>query len=288
LSAILSFASRRRYQIASIALLIVAWEIAARVSPRTVLAGTPLVPSFGEIFGPSVLGMADYWKFDFWAPITSMGGDKTVHGALLALAWHSALTFFRLVVGLVIGASVGVSLGLATAWSPSLRRFVYLPLSIFRMVPLLAMIPLFQFWVGTNTAGVIAFVAVGTGAIYLVGTINAVSNVPVRYIEYARTLGASRLSIYGRVVLPAIVPELFSSILLTLGIAWSAVIAGEYVGIDSGLGRILTFAQFMSQTGRMALVAILLMIYAGITYAICNRVSRRVLAWMPRAEEDGR
>jgi sulfonate transport system permease protein len=288
MSVVLTFLGRRRYQIATIVLLIIGWEIAAWVSPRTVLAGTPLVPSFEEIFGPSVLGMADYWKFSFWAPITSIGGAKTIHGALLALAWHSALTFFRLAVGLAIGAGLGISLGLATAWSPALRRFVYLPLSIFRMVPLLAMIPLFQFWVGTNTAGVIAFVAVGTGAIYLVGTINAVSNVPVRYIEYARTLGASRLSVYARVIFPAIVPELFSSIMLTLGIAWSAVIAGEYVGIDSGLGRVLTFAQFMSQTGRMALVAILLMVYAGITYAICNHVARRVLAWMPRGEEAAR
>jgi sulfonate transport system permease protein len=229
--------------------------------------------------------MADYWKFQFWAPITSMGGAKTLRGALLALAYHSALTFFRLVVGLALGATVGIALGLATAWSPVLRRAVYLPLSVFRMVPLLAMIPLFQFWVGTNTAGVIAFVAVGIGAIYLVGTINAVANVPVRYVEYARTLGATRLHVYSRVIFPAIVPELFSSIMLTLGIAWSAVIAGEYVGIDSGLGRILTFAQFMSQTGRMALVAVLLIVYAGLTYALCNRLQKRVLAWMPRGQE---
>lgn len=285
MNAFLAYARRRRVQLATVLVLVVGWEVAAWVSPRTVLAGTPLVPSFSEIFGPALLGMADYWKFPFWAPITSMGGPQTLHGALLALAWHSALTFYRLIVGLAIGATLGISLGLATSLSPTLRRAVYLPLTVFRMVPLLAMIPLFQFWVGTNTTGVIAFVAIGTGAIFLVGTINAVANVPVRYIEYARTLGAGRLSVYRRVIAPAIVPELFSSIMLTLGIAWSAVIAGEYVGIDSGLGRILTFAQFMSQTGRMALVAILLIVYAGLTYALCNRIARRVLAWMPRAQE---
>jgi ABC-type nitrate/sulfonate/bicarbonate transport system permease component len=69
--------------------------------------------------------------------------------------------------------------------------------------------------------------------------------------------------------------------MLTLGLAWSAVIAGEYVGIDSGLGRILIFAQFMSQTGRMALVALLLIFYASLTYFVCTRISRRLLAWMP-------
>ena len=60
---------------ATILALMVGWEIAARLSPKTVLALTPLVPSFEQIFGRSLLGMADYWKFPFRAPITSMGGS---------------------------------------------------------------------------------------------------------------------------------------------------------------------------------------------------------------------
>jgi sulfonate transport system permease protein len=281
MSALLDFLRRRGIRLTVVVMLIASWEVAAWLSPRTLLAQTPLVPSFEQILGPALLGMADYWKLPYWAPITSMGGAQTYRGAFLALGYHSLLTLSRLAAGLVLGGVIGVGLGLAIAWSPLVRRMAYLPLAIFRMVPLLAMIPLFQFWVGTNAAGVIAFVAVATGAVYLVGTINAVANVPDRYIDYARTLGASRLQVYRRVVAPAILPELFSSILLTLGLAWSAVIAGEYVGIDSGLGRILIFAQFMSQTGRMALVALLLIVYAGASYFICDRISRRVLAWMP-------
>jgi ABC-type nitrate/sulfonate/bicarbonate transport system permease component len=275
------FFRHRGVSLATIVALILGWEIAAWFSPKTMLAQTPLVPAFEQIFGSSLLGMADYWKFQFWAPITSMGGEQTYRGAFLALAYHSFLTFVRLALGLSIGGVLGVGFGLAISWSSVLRRAAYLPLAIFRMIPLLAMIPLFQFWVGTNSAGVVAFVAVGTGAVFLVGTINAVANVPGRSIEYARTLGANRLVVYWRVVAPAILPELFSSVLLTLGLAWSAVIAGEYVGIDSGLGRILTFAQFMSQTGRMALVAILLLVYASLSYFLCNKISKRMLAWMP-------
>jgi len=274
----------RAPQLLTIIALLAGWEVAAHLAPKTPLAGTPIVPSFEEIFGPSLLGMADYWKFPFWAPITSLGGEKTYRGALLALGYHSALSIGRLAAGLIVGATFGVGGGLLVAWSPKLRRATFLPLSVFRMIPLLALIPLFQFWVGTNSAGVIAFVTVGVGAVYLVGTINAVANVPARYVDYARTLGASPAQVYLRVVLPSILPELFSSVTLTLGLAWSAVIAGEYVGIDSGLGRILIFAQFMSQTGRMALIAILLLVYAGASYAAASAVARWMLAWMPRTE----
>lgn len=150
------------------------------------------------------------------------------------------------------------------------------------MIPLLAMIPLFQFWAGANTTGVIVFVAYGTAVIYVVGTINAVGNVPIRYVEYAETLGASRWRIYRTVIIPAILPELFASVVLTLGLGWSAVIGAEYVGIETGLGRIMTFAQFQSQTGRMALITVMVIVYASLSYAIFNRFAAKILRWMPK------
>jgi ABC-type nitrate/sulfonate/bicarbonate transport system permease component len=274
----------RSIRLTTIVLLVVAWEMAARLSPTTPLAQTPLVPPLSMIFGSSLLGMADYWKFPFWAPMTSLGGAQTYRGALLAVGYHSALTLMRLAAGLAIGAFCGVGLGLLISCSPILRRAAYLPLALVRMLPLLAMIPLFQFWVGANTAGVIAIVAVSTGAVFLVGAVNAVANVPGSYVDYALTLGANRAQVYAWVIWPGILPELFSSVMLTLGLAWSAVVAGEYVGIDSGLGRILTFAQFMSQTGRMALVALLLVFYASVSFFAFRRLSRRLLAWMPNKD----
>jgi hypothetical protein len=66
--------------------------------------------------------------------------------------------------------------------------------------------------------------------------------------------------------------------MLTLGLAWSAFIAGECVGIECGLDRILTFAQFMSRTGRMALVGLLLLAYASVGYFMFARLAPRMLA----------
>jgi sulfonate transport system permease protein len=275
-----TYLRRNWISLLTIATFAVAWQVASYLAPKTVLMQTPLVPSWQEIFGPSLLGMADYWKFDFWAPITSMGGEQTLRGALLALVYHSALTWSRLMAGLLLGAFVGVGLGLIISASRVARDLTYLPLAVLRMVPLLAMIPLFQFWVGTTTWGVILFVAYGTGVIYLTGTVNACANIKPHFIDYARTLGLTPMQIRSNVVVPAILPELASSIMLTLGLAWSAVLAAEYVGIETGLGRILTFAQFMSQTGRMALVTFLLIVYASFSYWVFRRIARRVLSWM--------
>jgi sulfonate transport system permease protein len=280
-SAIAGWLRPRWISIATVAIFLIGWEIAGHATPESALSDAPLVPPWEFVFGRSLLGMSDYWHLEEWAPVPSVGGEQTYRGAVLALAYHSGVTWLRMMAGLILGAVVGVGWGLAFSWSPLLRRLASMPLHILRMFPLLAMIPLFQFWVGANTRGVILFVAYGVGIVYFAGTINAVANVPDRYVEYARTLGASRFRTYRSVVLPAIVPELSTSILLTLGLAWSAVIGAEYIGVDTGLGRILIYAEYFSHTGRMALVAVLLVVYAGVSFFVFRRISDRLLSWMP-------
>ncbi len=271
----------RWISLCAIAVFLLAWEIAGHLSPTSVLRQSPIVPPWEFVFGPSFLGMSDYWTFDVLAPVPSLGGEQTYRGAVLAIGYHSALTLMRLILGLLFGTVAGILLGLAFSWSPFLRRLASTPLHILRMFPLLAMVPLFQFWVGANTVGAVVFVAYGVGVVYFATTINAVSNMPNRYFEYAQTLGASRLRIYVSVVFPAIVPELCSSVMLTLGLAWSAVIGAEYIGLDSGMGRVLIFAQFFSNTGRMTLATLVIILYAGLSYMLFRRVSARILRWMP-------
>jgi sulfonate transport system permease protein len=267
-----------------VAALIVGWEIASFFAPRSPLRESPIVPPWEFIFGRALIGLSDYWKIDMWAPVPQLGGAQTLFGALLALVFHSALTLFRLTLGMALGAIVGVLLGLALSWSVTVRTLISPSLHIVRMCPLLAMIPLFQFWLGATNAAAIAFVAYGVGVIYLIGTINAVANVPAKFIENARVLGASRLLVYRAVILPAVMPELFSSVFFTLGLAWSAVIGAEYIGVESGIGRMLIWSEYFSNTGRMALITLVILAYAMASFALCRRLQNRVLRWAPKAQ----
>jgi sulfonate transport system permease protein len=275
------YLQERWISIATLVLLLLAWEIAGHLSPTSMLRSSPIVPPWEFVFGPALLGMADYWTFDVLAPVPSLGGEQTLLGAVLAIAYHSAITLMRLLLGLTYGTVGGILLGLAFSLSGVLRRLATTPLHILRMFPLLAMVPLFRFWFGANTSAAVAFVAYGVGVVYFAATINAVSNVPPRYVEYARTLGASRLRVYALVIMPAIVPELCSSVLLTLGLAWSAVIGAEYIGLESGMGRIIIYAQYFSNTGRMTLATLFIILYASVSFLLFKRLAARILSWMP-------
>jgi ABC-type nitrate/sulfonate/bicarbonate transport system permease component len=155
------------------------------------------------------------------------------------------------------------------------------------MVPLLAAIPLFQFWLGANSRGTTTFIAFGVWVVLVVGTLNAVANVPDRYLESARTLGASRVRTYLRVVVPGAMPELRTSLLLAAGLSWSLTVGAEYIGLRDGLGSIMAVAEYTTNTGRMIIIAICVGVSALLTFAILDRLFGRVVSWMPKIDDGG-
>jgi sulfonate transport system permease protein len=258
------------------------WQILSMIFTAEAVPGEPMVPGWQIVFSRTLLSLSDYWEGGLGVPSVAEGAPRSYLAAILALLSHSFDTIVRLYAGLLLGGIVGALLGLAVSWSTWARRIVDLPVQFVRTLPLLAMVPLFQLWFGVYLMGKVAFVAYGVGVIFFAGTVNAVKNVPQIYIDYARTLGATKLRLYWTVVLPAIFPELCSTILLSLGVGWAAVLGAEYLGAQSGLGYIIVYSEQFAYLDRMFVVALLFVFYAAISFAIFNRLSLKLLAWMPR------
>src|SRR5439155_9952897 len=259
------------------------WELVSALYTGAAAPGEPMVPGWQVVFTRTLRSLSDYWGGGFGVKAVSEGGARTYQGALLAIASNSIDTIERLFAGLALGGAAGTLLGLAVSWSRWTRRIVQLPGHIVRTFPLLAMIPLFQLWFGISFIGMVLFVSYGVAVIFFVGTINAVGNVPQIYLDYARVLGAGKLRLYRTVVLPAIFPELRSSILLSLGLGWTLVLGAEYLGAQTGLGQIIVYSEQFAYVDRMFLVALVFVLYASVSYALFDRISRWMTRWAPRA-----
>ena len=167
------------------------------------------------------------------------------------------------------------------SWSRWTRRLVDLPVQFLRTLPLLAMVPLFQLWFGTDFFGEVLFVAYGIGVIVFAGTVNAVRNVPAdlsRQRPLARRLAADALPHRDP---PGDLARDALDRLLSLGAGWGAVLGAEYLGAQSGLGYIIVYAQQFALLDRMFLVALLFILYTSVSYWAISGSSARLLAWAP-------
>lgn len=268
--------------------LVALWEVLAHLfSTEGVEAGigSPLIPGWHWIITRAFPAIANYGGDGMGLSAEEGGTAGSYSGAVLAIASHSAATWTRLLVGLFLGAVFGTGLGLALSWSNVARMIFALPAHVLKTLPLLAMIPLFQIWFGVSEMAIWLFIAFGVAVIFFAGTINAIGNVSPIYIENARTLGATRSQIYRTVILRAIVPELRTSLILSTGVAWSAVVGAEFLGAQRGLGYVEVQAQQFALLDRMFVVALFFLVYASISFFIVDRLTRHSVRWADRSQQ---
>ena len=273
--------------------LVVAWQVASYVVPHGTLEH-PMVPGWDYVFGDTLFGMSTYWtvrgidlgfvsfNLEGLAPLPILRGEATWVGAFLAIAYHSGVTLVRLLCGLVLGMTLGLLTGLALPYWPAVRKTAWAPMNFLRMIPLLVAAPWLQLVMGRRFVGITIYIAFGVWIILVVATMNAVANVPDRYIESARTLGASRMRTYYRVIVPASIPELRTALLLAVGGSWSLAIVAEFLGFGSGLGHLADAAVQGTNTAQLLIVAFIVALYALTTFFLLNEGFKKLISWVPQ------
>jgi sulfonate transport system permease protein len=269
---------RRLLAIGSMAGLIVIWHTVSLLAGRSPLTNQRLVPTAVDL-ARSFDDLATYWPGGLGIDATTSSGKDAFGIGVLALLYNSLATALRLTVGLLLGALVAVALAAIIGWSDTLRRMFEVPSHIVRVLPLLALAPVFNLWFGSTERGAVFFIAFATFATLFVITSTALANVPGFYVDYARSLGASRARAYLTVVLPAGLPALRAGVLLALGFGWSMALASEFLGQSVGLGNIIDRAQEFGQTNTIALVGLFVMVYGALSYALAARIFDYLIRW---------
>ncbi len=70
----------------------------------------------------------------------------------------------------------------------------------------------------------------------VLSTLAAVAGIPNVYFRVARDFDLRGMELLRRVTLPAIMPQLVTSLRVTAGIAWVVIVAAEMNGAQEGLG----------------------------------------------------
>lgn len=259
------------------------WELVARVFVTNLgTSKDPVVPSLEYLITNSFLRLSDFWQGGLGAPAPSRGGQETYWGAVLAVGDASAASLRRIFLGVAIGLIIGGVVGLITSASRPGQALLAPAMHFLRMVPFLALAPLFEVWFGKSDEGAVAFIAYGVAVVVFTGTIGSVSLVPDVYFARAATSGAGVWRTYRNIVLPAIVPTMRATLLIAVGLAWTLDVAAEILGTQSGLGVMMDYALRFSYTGRVIVVAFIYLLFAAVTYYLIDFITGRMIRWQPR------
>lgn len=155
----------------------------------------------------------------------------------------------RILIGFVLAVFGGVLIGAAMwSWRP-LREMIDPVIELTRPLPPLAFIPLLIVWFGIGETPKIVLILIGVLPIMIVSTVAALDSVPREMELCARTLGASRMYALFHVQIRAAVPGIITGMRLSMGGAWTSIVAVEMIAATSGVGYLILNAGNYELTG---------------------------------------
>jgi NitT/TauT family transport system permease protein len=166
----------------------------------------------------------------------------------------------RLFVGYALSALLGITLGVLLARRAWLRAALG-PLVIgLQALPSICWLPLALLWFGLSEGAILFVVVMGSLLSITIATDGAVRAVPPLYIRAARTMGARRLRLYTRVMLPAALPGILTGLKLGWTFAWRSLMAGELLYVAGGLGQLLTLGRELGDMARVMSVMLAIVV----------------------------
>jgi NitT/TauT family transport system permease protein len=152
-------------------------------------------------------------------------------------------SLFRVSFGFTLAVLIGVPVGLLLGWSrPAFLAFNPL-IQLLRPISPIAWIPIAILWFRVDDRAPIFLIFLSSLFPITVASIAAVQNIQPVYVRAAQNFGLTRLDLFRRVIFPACLPQIITSLRISLGIAWLVVVAAEMIAVNSGLGYLIIDAR---------------------------------------------
>lgn len=185
----------------------------------------------------------------------------------------------RVFIGFFIAAVLAVGLGVAMGVSRRLRDGAFPILEVMRPIPPLAWLPLSILFWPSSEATMVFLTFLGAFFPIFLNVLAGMDGIDERYVQAARSLGASRTALFWQVLVPGALPSLFTGLAIAIGITWEVVIAAEMASGQNGLGY-LTWSAYMGHSLPGILIGMFSIGFAGLlSSALMQWMGHRLMPW---------
>jgi taurine transport system permease protein len=196
-----------------------------------------------------------------------------------SLWYHLGISLFRFGLGFTITVVVAVPLGLWMGMSETIKAVLDPPIEISRPMPKLALLPLLIIWFGIGEVAKVVIIVLALFPILSISAMQAVRGVGRRKIQAALALGASHAMIFRRVIFPASLPGIFTSIRVSIGIGVTMLVGAEMIATNAGIAYMAMSASDFLLTN-VVIVGALIMAALGYSLDLLARaLENRVVHW---------
>ena len=195
------------------------------------------------------------------------------------LLGHLQISTWRSLSGFVLGGGLGLLAGIIVGFSYLSERLLNPSIQLLRMLPHLAIAPLFILWFGFGETSKLLLIAKGSFFPLYVNTFLGIRLMDRKLFEVAKVLQFNRFNLVMKLIIPSALPNIFLGIRLSLGIAWLGLIVAEMMGSTSGVGFLINDARAMAMISTVFVGIIIFAALGKLSDSLILFIERKCLRW---------
>jgi NitT/TauT family transport system permease protein len=193
---------------------------------------------------------------------------------------HIAASLERITLGFALALALALPAGLLMGRLRGSHAVGRPIVEVFRPIPPLAWIPIFLIIFGVFW-GPVAIVFLGIFFPVLFNVMFGAKSVDPTLVDAAKTLGASRATVFEKIVFPYTIPYLMTGIKVGLGIGWMCIVAAEMVAAKGGgIGYFILamadFSAYEEMYAGMVIIGVLSVLTTGVAALVESFVYKRM------------
>ena len=223
--------------------------------------------AFGEIFPDPITVLANI-------------GDKFVNPlGKVTLVGHILVSIRRVMVAFVVAAAGGIVLGVTMGWYPVVESIFKPVIEFLRPIPPIAWIPISILWYGFSEMSKYFLIFLASFFVITISVYSGVKSVDPMLIRAAKMLGAKDNQLFTTIIIPSVVPYIFSGLQVALGNSWASIVAAEMVQSNMGVGWIIITGQQGSNMVQIVTGIVCIAVVGMLLVMIMRGLESKLCAW---------
>ncbi|MDD6784722.1 MAG: ABC transporter permease [Eggerthellales bacterium] len=196
-----------------------------------------------------------------------------------AMATDFGISFGRVGISLLLGTLLGTPVGLALGRSKRADELLAPALYILYPIPKIVLLPILLVLLGFGNELKVVLITLTVFFQVVVVMRDAAKGIPEDLVTSVRSLGASRGQLWCHVILPATLPQLFTTLRVSSAVAIAVLFFAEAIAGSTGLGYFIMNSWAMVSYPRMFAGIVALALLGVIFYELFDIIERRLTRW---------
>ncbi len=190
---------------------------------------------------------------------------------------HIIVTLYEVLLSFLISIIISLIIATILWWNKFLSKVFSPFLTILNSLPKVALGPLIIIWAGANINSIIIMSLLISTFITIINLHEAFISTNKNYIILLKSMGASKIDIYKKVIIQSNKANIINSLKINLSMNFIGVIMGELLVSKKGLGYLIMYASSIFNIKLVITSIIILGFLSFILYSIISYLEKKLL-----------